>query len=110
MNSTFTSRLKKSDKRYKIQDIDKEYQLLFTLNDSIVYKTNNGYIYHDSKKAKIINTELLYTNPENYVCTHIILHIDKPVIVCNSNRIEASTFNSKAVEEVTKYTKLLIIL
>jgi hypothetical protein len=93
------------DKRTKalLIERDKEYQYLFTLNESIVYKTNNGYIHYDSKRAKIINTELLYTNPENNVCTHIILYIDQALIAKVDNSIPTTTINTTEVNNNYNY-------
>lgn len=58
-----------------------EYQLLFPLNENIVYKTNNGFIIHDSKKVKILHCNLLYTNTDNDICTHMLLYLDHSIVI-----------------------------
>lgn len=99
VESSLTSRSKRNDKRTKeaAHRSNPEYQLLFTLNDRVIYKTNQGYIYHSSNnaRAKIVHTEILYTNPENDVCTHLLLYLNHPLIILDDTSINTNVKSTK---------------
>lgn len=110
--SSAISRLKKSDKKKKpalIED-NQDYQLLLTLNDNIVYKTNNGHIIYDSKKVKIVHTELLYTIPENDACTQMLLYLDQPLISTpTTNKQQQEELPLAIVEVITMIYRVTLL-
>ncbi|KAI9267165.1 hypothetical protein EDC94DRAFT_558231 [Helicostylum pulchrum] len=85
----FQSSLNYSNSRLKkklLKNYSQEYQWLFPINESVAYKTHNGYILHNHVKAKIIHTYYLYTDIDNDTCTHMLLYLDRPLVANYSIR------------------------
>lgn len=74
-----------------LKNYSQEYQWLFPINESVAYKTHNGYILHNHVKAKIIHTYYLYTDIDNDTCTHMLLYLDRPLV---------ANYSIRQVEEV----------
>lgn len=75
------SRFKSTDKKRKYIQNSQEYQFLFPLNETVVYKTNHGFIINDTNKVKILHCQLLYKNPDSDICTHMVLYLDHAIVI-----------------------------